>query len=150
MVLAYPQKSNDLEWFAAFNTAMISLTFIRQGAKNSMPGFWQQYEIHPFPALRGHHTSDVAIIGAGYTGRWLKDSVLKVMLVDREVAGYGASGRNGGPFRRLELDLGVFFPDDAMIHPLKLLDALDQVVDGRPIFPPISTARLITQKGFAS
>lgn len=45
---------------------------------------------------------DVAIVGAGYTGLWTAyylaqlDPSLRVVVVEREVAGYGASGRNGG------------------------------------------------------
>ncbi|MGA0208400.1 MAG: NAD(P)/FAD-dependent oxidoreductase [Candidatus Nanopelagicales bacterium] len=46
--------------------------------------------------------TDVAIIGAGYTGLWtayyLQRAVpgLRITLVDKYIAGYGASGRNGG------------------------------------------------------
>lgn len=45
---------------------------------------------------------DVAIVGAGLTGLWtayeLKraDPALRIAIVERRVAGYGASGRNGG------------------------------------------------------
>ena len=45
---------------------------------------------------------DVAIVGAGYTGLWtayyLKktDPGLRVAIVESEIAGFGASGRNGG------------------------------------------------------
>ncbi|MFL6161012.1 MAG: NAD(P)/FAD-dependent oxidoreductase [Jatrophihabitantaceae bacterium] len=45
---------------------------------------------------------DVAIVGAGYTGLWTAyylrraDPGLRVALVEAEVAGFGASGRNGG------------------------------------------------------
>ena len=45
---------------------------------------------------------DVAIVGAGYTGLWsayyLKRAAphLQIAVLEREVAGYGASGRNGG------------------------------------------------------
>jgi glycine/D-amino acid oxidase-like deaminating enzyme len=53
-------------------------------------------------ALDTDFDADVAIIGAGYTGLWtayylLKaDPSLRVVLIDREYVGYGASGRNGG------------------------------------------------------
>lgn len=46
--------------------------------------------------------SDVAIIGAGYTGLWTAYYLhryqpgLRITIVDEHVAGYGASGRNGG------------------------------------------------------
>ena len=54
------------------------------------------------PALPGPLDCDVAIVGAGYTGLWtayyLKraDPGLRVVVLEREFAGYGASGRNGG------------------------------------------------------
>lgn len=54
------------------------------------------------PALSGAMDVDVAIIGAGYTGLWtayyLKqhDPALRIAIVEAEIAGFGASGRNGG------------------------------------------------------
>jgi glycine/D-amino acid oxidase-like deaminating enzyme len=56
----------------------------------------------PRPALPGDATCDVAIVGAGFTGLWsayyLKRAQpdLRVVVVEREIAGYGPSGRNGG------------------------------------------------------
>jgi glycine/D-amino acid oxidase-like deaminating enzyme len=47
-------------------------------------------------------TADVAILGAGYTGLWTalalkeRDPGLRIVVVEREIAGWGASGRNGG------------------------------------------------------
>ena len=52
--------------------------------------------------LPGDVTADVAIVGAGYTGLWtayyLKqiDPTLRIVVVEAEFAGFGASGRNGG------------------------------------------------------
>lgn len=54
------------------------------------------------PPLRGEAAADVAIIGAGYTGLWsayyLKKAQpsLNVIVLEKEFAGFGASGRNGG------------------------------------------------------
>ncbi len=54
------------------------------------------------PALPGDRDADVCIIGAGFTGLWtayyLKkaDPSLNIVVVEREFAGFGASGRNGG------------------------------------------------------
>jgi glycine/D-amino acid oxidase-like deaminating enzyme len=45
---------------------------------------------------------DVAIVGAGFTGLWtayalkVADPALRIAVLEREVAGFGASGRNGG------------------------------------------------------
>jgi glycine/D-amino acid oxidase-like deaminating enzyme len=54
------------------------------------------------PALPGAREADIAIVGAGYTGLWTAfylhehDSSLRIVLVEKEIAGFGASGRNGG------------------------------------------------------
>lgn len=54
------------------------------------------------PALPGATTVDVAIVGAGLTGLWsayyLKKAQpgLRIAIIEKEFAGYGASGRNGG------------------------------------------------------
>ncbi|HEX8827085.1 MAG TPA: FAD-dependent oxidoreductase [Xanthobacteraceae bacterium] len=56
----------------------------------------------PRPALDGHIEADVAIVGAGYTGLWtayylkLHAPHLRVVILEAETAGFGASGRNGG------------------------------------------------------
>ena len=53
-------------------------------------------------ALQGDTTADVAIIGAGYSGLWaayyLKQAnpALDVLVIEKDFAGFGASGRNGG------------------------------------------------------
>ena len=58
--------------------------------------------LEPRPSLQGGIEADVAIVGGGYTGLWtayyLKkaDPSLKVAIVEREICGFGASGRNGG------------------------------------------------------
>jgi glycine/D-amino acid oxidase-like deaminating enzyme len=56
----------------------------------------------PRPALPGPVEVDVAVVGAGYTGLWTAyylrraDPGLRVAVLEREIAGFGASGRNGG------------------------------------------------------
>ena len=56
----------------------------------------------PRPALMGDLEVDVAIVGAGYTGLWTAYYLaearpdLKIAILEAEVAGFGASGRNGG------------------------------------------------------
>ncbi len=56
----------------------------------------------PRAPLVGVVEADVAIIGAGYTGLWtayyLKRQApeLRIVIVEAEIAGFGASGRNGG------------------------------------------------------
>lgn len=52
--------------------------------------------------LEGDRDADVAIVGAGFTGLWTAyflrrhDPTLRVHVIEAEVAGFGASGRNGG------------------------------------------------------
>jgi glycine/D-amino acid oxidase-like deaminating enzyme len=59
-------------------------------------------ELTPRSALPGSTDVDVAIVGGGYTGLWtayyLKkaDPKLRVCVIEKEIAGFGASGRNGG------------------------------------------------------
>jgi glycine/D-amino acid oxidase-like deaminating enzyme len=59
-------------------------------------------DLTPRKRLEGEHTCDVAIVGAGFAGLWtayyLKaaDPSLRVTLIEAEIAGFGAAGRNGG------------------------------------------------------
>lgn len=59
-------------------------------------------DFSPRPALPGSASYDVAIVGAGLTGLWTAyyltkaDPGLRVAVLEAEVAGFGASGRNGG------------------------------------------------------
>lgn len=56
----------------------------------------------PRSPLPGDRVADVAIVGAGYTGLWTawylleRQPSLRIVVLEREVAGFGASGRNGG------------------------------------------------------
>ena len=59
-------------------------------------------DLTPRERLSGDHTCDVAIVGAGFGGLWtayylkLADPSLRVTVVEAEIAGFGAAGRNGG------------------------------------------------------
>lgn len=56
----------------------------------------------PRARLPGDTEADVAVVGAGFTGLWTAyhlaraDPGVRVVVLEREVAGFGASGRNGG------------------------------------------------------
>jgi glycine/D-amino acid oxidase-like deaminating enzyme len=56
----------------------------------------------PRPGLDGDRRVDVCVVGSGYTGLWTAYELrrthpgLEVLVVEREVCGFGASGRNGG------------------------------------------------------
>jgi glycine/D-amino acid oxidase-like deaminating enzyme len=67
--------------------------------------FWLETageDLNPRPALQGSAEVDVAVLGAGYSGLWTayyllrENPGLRVAVVEKEIAGFGASGRNGG------------------------------------------------------
>ena len=65
--------------------------------------WWRQLGLPaPRPALPGDLDVDVVIVGAGYTGLWTAYYLktlqpdLRVAVLERRFAGFGASGRNGG------------------------------------------------------
>jgi len=64
---------------------------------DTLPG-----SLEPHTALESDIQADVAIVGAGYTGLWTAyylrqlDPGLKIAILEAEIAGFGASGRNGG------------------------------------------------------
>ena len=57
---------------------------------------------HEAPVLRGDIEADFCIVGGGYTGLWTARRLLSdapgasVVVVERDICGSGASGRNGG------------------------------------------------------
>jgi glycine/D-amino acid oxidase-like deaminating enzyme len=59
-------------------------------------------EPYEHPAFEGHADSDVCIVGGGFTGLWTalelkrRDPGTEVTLVEADLCGAGASGRNGG------------------------------------------------------
>jgi len=59
-------------------------------------------ELTPLPSLEGNHVADVAIVGGGFVGLWTAlqivelDPECKVVIIERDICGGGASGRNGG------------------------------------------------------
>ena len=59
-------------------------------------------DLAPRASLPGPLDVDVAIVGAGFTGLWTAyylrkaDPHLRIAVLEREIAGFGASGRNGG------------------------------------------------------
>jgi glycine/D-amino acid oxidase-like deaminating enzyme len=59
-------------------------------------------ELTPRQSLEESLDADVAILGAGYTGLWTayylleRNPSLSVVLLEQDISGFGASGRNGG------------------------------------------------------
>ena len=67
--------------------------------------FWHDTvpdDLTPRDPLPGDLVADVAIIGGGLTGLWTAyylleaDPTLDIVVLEKNIAGYGASGRNGG------------------------------------------------------
>ena len=66
--------------------------------------WWSSLEhaVTPRATLDHHLDVDVAIVGGGFTGLWTarellrRDPTLRVAVLEKEVCGFGASGRNGG------------------------------------------------------
>src|SRR5262245_45962985 len=52
--------------------------------------------------FEGEAEADVAVVGGGYTGLWTalalreRDPSLRIVVVEKEIVGWGPSGRNGG------------------------------------------------------
>ncbi|KAJ54162.1 oxidoreductase [Actibacterium mucosum KCTC 23349] len=74
---------------------------------NDRPGFYPHSwyaatakPLPPFPSLKGNATTDVAVIGGGFTGLsaalHLAEAGVHVTLLEAQRVGFGASGRNGG------------------------------------------------------
>ena len=93
----------------------------------------------PRPPLAGDTEADVAIVGAGFTGLWTAyylqqlDPSLRIVLVEAEIAGFGASGRNGGwcsalfpvPIDRLAAEAGR---DAAIAQYAAMRDSVREIV----------------------
>jgi glycine/D-amino acid oxidase-like deaminating enzyme len=71
----------------------------------SLPSLWWELleqPISPRPTLERHLDVDVAVVGGGFTGLWTarellrRDPSLRVAVLEKELCGFGASGRNGG------------------------------------------------------
>jgi glycine/D-amino acid oxidase-like deaminating enzyme len=72
--------------------------------RNGEVSYWWQARGLPSarPPLPGSAEADVCIVGAGYTGLWTAyylnraDPGLRIIVLEANFAGFGASGRNGG------------------------------------------------------
>ena len=103
--------------------------------------FWLEScedDLTPRPALNGSIEVDVAILGAGFTGLWTayhlleREPSLRVAILEAEIAGYGASGRNGGwcysgfpvSVEKMKREWGI---DAARAVQRSMFDAVDDV-----------------------
>ena len=92
----------------------------------------------PRDPLPGDCRADVAVVGAGFTGLWTAyyllraDPSLRVVVLEQETAGFGASGRNGGWVSALfpaSLDKLAALPDSDRDRALALHAAMRASVD---------------------
>ncbi len=92
--------------------------------------------LEPRPALTSEREVDVAIVGAGFTGLWtayyLKqlEPGLRVAIVEAEIAGFGASGRNGGWCMGTLAGIGNLYesdPQGAIRLQRELFDTVDEI-----------------------
>jgi glycine/D-amino acid oxidase-like deaminating enzyme len=95
-------------------------------------------ELTPREPLAGDTEADIAIVGAGYTGLWtayylLKaDPSLRIAIVEKDIAGFGASGRNGGWCSALfaapkEKIARAYGRDAAIAQQRAMFDTVDEV-----------------------
>ncbi|MBT6372076.1 MAG: FAD-dependent oxidoreductase, partial [Acidimicrobiaceae bacterium] len=103
--------------------------------------FWHDTvpgSLDPRPALQGDRDAGVAIVGAGFTGLWTAyhllriDPGLRVVVVEREIAGFGASGRNGGwalgEYSISPMDWAARSTPEAAVRQMRgLYDAIDDI-----------------------
>lgn len=96
-------------------------------------------DLTPSPALQADTTVDVAIVGAGFTGLWTAYYLasarpdLRIAVLEKEIAGFGASGRNGGwASALLPSSLGTIAkrssPDLATRHHQAMRESIDEVM----------------------
>lgn len=82
-------------------------------------GFWMEEALandpgEPCPPLRGRVRADACIVGGGFAGLWTavelaeREPGMRIALLEADICGAGASGRNGGFFSSSWHDLPAF------------------------------------------
>lgn len=101
------------------------------------------------PQLPGDRQADLAIVGAGYTGLWTAYYLLKaqpdlrIVILEREYAGFGASGRNGGWASAIfPISLGQVARFTSQADALRLQAQMNDTVD--------EIGRVLTDEGIAA
>lgn len=91
----------------------------------------------PAPPLAGAQRADVAIVGGGFVGLWTaleltrRDPGIEVAIVEQDICGGGASGRNGGFVlswgAKIEALVGQCGPEEALRLLRMSEDAVDEI-----------------------
>jgi glycine/D-amino acid oxidase-like deaminating enzyme len=104
-------------------------------------GFWMQEALahdpgEPCPPLEGRVAADVCIVGGGFAGLWTavelagREPGLRIALLEADVCGGGASGRNGGFLSSSWHDLpalcGLFGREEGVRYALALADEVTE------------------------
>jgi glycine/D-amino acid oxidase-like deaminating enzyme len=104
--------------------------------------FWLQEALaadpgRPCPPLERNVSADVCIVGGGFAGLWTanelveRESALRVALVEADICGGGASGRNGGFLSSSWHDLdglcGIYGEAEGVRYASALADQIDEV-----------------------
>lgn len=118
----------------------VALATRAPGPEASQVSYWLESlaPIQPRPALDRDLEVDVAVVGAGFTGLWTafelqrRDPGLRIAVLESEVAGFGASGRNGSwcvPELNAGIDLLIarFGRDRALAVQQALSDTVGEV-----------------------
>jgi putative aminophosphonate oxidoreductase len=94
----------------------------------------------PAPALAGSQEADVCIVGGGYTGLWTAlrikelDPGCDVAIVEADICGGGASGRNGGFLTTWWSKLGTLIKACGEDEGLRIARASEEAVDSIEAF----------------
>jgi glycine/D-amino acid oxidase-like deaminating enzyme len=107
-----------------------------------LPSWWLEQalaaEANPAqaPRLSDDATTDVAVVGGGYTGLWTALSLrerapeLRVTLLEAEICGHGPSGRNGGFVHGYWASVGSVLPVLGAERARALAEAGEAIVPG--------------------
>jgi glycine/D-amino acid oxidase-like deaminating enzyme len=103
--------------------------------------FWLQEALahdpgDPCPPLNSHVKADVCIVGGGFAGLWTaveltqREPGLRVVLLEQDIVGGGASGRNGGFMSSSWWDLsgltGLYGDEEGLRYATVLADAVGE------------------------
>ena len=109
-------------------------------APGSARSFWLQEAMavdpgEPCPPLSARVRADVCVVGGGFAGLWTANELierepsLRIALLEQDICGGGASGRNGGFFSSSWWDLPglcrLFGQEDGIRYATRLADEID-------------------------